>query len=275
MSGPLRLRALRLLEAARLLRPAYRAWEAVEAARTRRRGGAEEADGLPLPPPALRMLVAGTAEPEWFLRTGRASAAMVEEAAARHGVPLEPGTRLLDFGCGCGRVTRHWAGREGLEVHGSDFNARLVRWCGGHLPFGRFGRNGLEPPLPHGDGLFDVVYAISVLTHLTAEGGERWVAELRRVLRPGGLLLLTTHGESYLDALTPAERERFAAGEPVVRWQTVAGTNLCATYHPPAYVERVLAGGLELLEHVAEGAAAGSPHQDLVVLRRRGDARGG
>lgn len=268
MSSPTRARALRLLERARLLRPAYRAWETLEAVRTRQRAGAVEADGLPLPPPRLRMLVAGTADPEWFLGTGRASAELVAVAAARHGVPLGPGARLLDFGCGCGRVTRHWAGREGLEVHGSDFNPRLVDWCRANLGFARFGRNGLEPPLPHEDASFDVVYAISVLTHLTVEGGERWLAELRRVLRPGGLLLVTTHGDSYLHVLTAEERERFRSGRPVVRRQAVAGTNLCAAYHPAAYVRDAFARELELAEHVPEGAAAGSPHQDLVVLRR-------
>ena len=84
----LRDTALRLLERTRLLRPAYRAYEAVRARRTS--GGAEDApDGLPLPPAPLRTLVAGTADAAWFLDTGRRSADVVAAAAARHGVPLD------------------------------------------------------------------------------------------------------------------------------------------------------------------------------------------
>ncbi|HVM17815.1 MAG TPA: class I SAM-dependent methyltransferase [Gaiellaceae bacterium] len=270
MLPTLRDPALRLLDRARLLRPAYRAYEAVRA-RTTSRSREQAPDGLPLPPPPLRTLVAGTADAEWFLETGRRSAELVAAAAARHGVRLDaPGTRLLDFGCGCGRVTRHWARLAGADVHGSDYNARLVRWCAEHLPFARFARNGGDPPLPYPDGRFDLVYAISVFTHLTEPRQDAWLTELRRVLRPGGLLLVTTHGDRHADALAPDERARYDGGELVVRWESVAGTNLCAAFHPAAYVRERLARGLELLEHAAEGAAAGSPHQDLVVLRRPG-----
>lgn len=259
---------LRVLERTRLLRPVYRAYEALQARRTGEENEARAADGLPLPPPRLRTLVAGTADAAWFLTTGAASAEMVAAAVERHGAPLQSGTALLDFGCGCGRVARHWARLPGVELHGSDYNARLVGWCGANLPFGQFAVNGLEPPLAAPDERFDLVYAISVLTHLTEEQGDAWLEELRRVLRPGGLLLVTTHGDRYVEALTQQERERYRAGELVVRWQTVAGTNLCATYHPPEYVHERFSRRLEVLEHAPEGAAAGSPHQDLVVLRR-------
>lgn len=265
----LRTRALGVLERARLLRPAYHAYETVLARRAGSESGIGAPDGLPLPPPRLRMLVAGTADAAWFLATGAASAELVAEAARRHGVPLEEEpTAILDFGCGCGRVTRHWASVPGLEVAGSDYNPRLVRWCAENLPFGRFSVNGAEPPLDFPDGRFDLVYAISVLTHLTEEQGEAWLGELRRVLRPGGLLVLTTHGDAHAAALSAGERERYEAGELVVRRRTVAGTNLCAAYHPGAYVRERLARDFELVEHQPEGAAAGSPDQDLVVLRK-------
>jgi SAM-dependent methyltransferase len=264
----LRHHALGALERARLLRPAYRAYEAVLARRTAAADGTVAADGLPLPPPSLRMLVAGTADAAWFLTTGRLSADLIAAAAERHASPLGGGTTLLDFGCGCGRVTRHWAATRGLEVHGSDYNPRLVGWCSANLPFGRFGVNELDPPLDAPPERFDLVYAISVLTHLPEQQQHAWLAELRRVLRPGGLLLLTTHGDAHVAALDGEERARYDAGELVVRRRTVAGTNLCAAYHPPAYVRDRLARGFELLEHAPEGAAAGSPHQDLVVLRK-------
>ena len=111
------------------------------------------------------------------------------------------------------------------------------------------------------------MYALSVFTHLTEELQRAWRDELRRVLRPGGRLLLTTHGRSYLPRLDSDERNRFEEGELVVRWSDLPGSNLCSAYHPEAYVRSTLADGFELLTIDPEGAR-GNPTQDVVVLRR-------
>jgi 2-polyprenyl-3-methyl-5-hydroxy-6-metoxy-1,4-benzoquinol methylase len=254
-------RALRLLEHLHLLRPAYRGYETLRSLGK----GSQAAGELPLPPRRLMIRVAGTPDADWFLSSGQLSAATVRDAAERHGRPLETVGSLLDFGCGCGRVTR-WLRDANAEIHASDADARAVEWCTANLRFARFAVNDLAPPLRYGDGKFDLVYAFSVLTHLTEDLQQPWLEELHRVLRPGGLLVLSTHGERYLERLTEAERARFGAGEPVVRWGGVAGTNLCTTFHPHSYLER-LASGFEFLEHVPEGAT-GNPYQDLSVFRK-------
>jgi SAM-dependent methyltransferase len=252
-------RLLRLLERARLLGPAFRAWEALQALPPRPRPAV---DGPPLPPRRLMVRVAGTADPDWFLRSGRAA----YEAIVDH-VPLGAVDSVLDFGCGCGRVTRWWAGFPG-EVAGSDFSRPAVEWCRAHLPFARFETNGLAPPLAFAEASFELVYALSVFTHLPEPLQLAWRDELRRLLKPGGLLLLTTHGRSYLPRLSDDERERFDAGELVVRWTDVPGTNLCSAYHPEAYLRGVFADGFAFLELDPEGAR-GNPTQDLVLLRRQ------
>ena len=250
-----------------LLRPAYRAYESLTSLRAVGRRPPPPDDGLPVPPPRLIVRVAGTPDPTWFLESGRLAAEAISSALSRAELRLEDTGALLDFGCGCGRVTRRWAGVNGTEIHGADRSGRAVEWCRVNLPFARFVSNDLAPPLPHGDETFDLVYALSVFTHLPEELQLAWIDELGRVLRPRGALLLTTHGGRYRDRLTPLERERFDRGRLVVRWPEAAGSNLCSAFHPPAYVRERLAARFEIVDFVPEGAA-GNPHQDLYLLRR-------
>jgi SAM-dependent methyltransferase len=109
-----------------------------------------------------------------------------------------------------------------------------------------------------------------VFTHHTAELQLAWRDELRRVLRPGGRLLMTTHGASYRPRLDAAERSRFEAGELVVRWSDLPGTNLCSAYHPERYLRDTFAQGFTFVELEPEGAR-GNPTQDLVLLARERD----
>jgi SAM-dependent methyltransferase len=212
--------------------------------------------------------VAGSADISWFLKAGALAAATVRDSLRGQGVDVEKADAILDFGCGCGRVLRHWNSLTGTRIYGTDYNSRLIEWCRGNLAFGEFGINRLAPPLEYRNGKFDVVYAFSVFTHLTEELQMAWMAELTRVLKPGGHLLISTHGERYVHRLNNEEREQFVAGNLVVKNNTKApGSNTCSAYHPPAYVREHLAHALEVVDFVPEGAR-GNPLQDLYVLRR-------
>jgi SAM-dependent methyltransferase len=108
---------------------------------------------------------------------------------------LPPGGRVLDFGCGSGRLMRHLlAEAEGTEIHGCDIDAPSIAWVQRHLcPPCHAYLCGQQPPLPHPDGFFDVVVAVSVFSQL-ADGWEAWLLELRRVLRLGGTCVASFMG---------------------------------------------------------------------------------
>ena len=251
-------RILRLFQRVGLIGPAFRTYERLVALGPQR---VRPTDGVSLPPRRLMVRVAGTADADWFLRSGRAGYDAIAAPVALTGIES-----VLDFGCGCGRVTRYFREHSG-EVAGSDVNREAVKWCRANLPFGNFETNGLAPPLVFDDASFDLVYALSVFTHLTADLQLAWRDELQRVLRPGGRLLVTTHGHSYLPRLDDHERARFERGELVVRWGEVAGSNLCSAYHPERYLRDTFADGFTFLELEAEGAR-GNPTQDLVLLQK-------
>jgi SAM-dependent methyltransferase len=230
------------LDQARLLRPAARVREGWLAARTAE-CQTTAPDGLPLPPARSRLLVDGrSGETEHFLRVGSQMAESIRTAVANTGTAMDGLGAILDFGCGCGRVARHWAAVEGPEIHGCDYNEGLVAWCKSNLPFLRTTRNELAPPLPYVAQSFDLIYALSVFSHLSESLQRSWIAEFRRLLRPGGLLVLSVLGERVRDRLTEAERARFGRGELVVERPRLSGRNVCTAYHPRRYVtERLLA----------------------------------
>jgi len=55
------------------------------------------------------------------------------------------------------------------------------------------------PPSPLPDGQLDLIYAYSVYSHLDEEAHDRWLDEFRRILRPGGLLMVSTRPRSFID----------------------------------------------------------------------------
>jgi ubiquinone/menaquinone biosynthesis C-methylase UbiE len=156
-------------------------------------------DPIPIPPNELIFaVVAGNSIPT-FLATGAEDKTSIQTLLEQNGRQIRPGMRILDWGCGCARIGRHWASvSDSIEFHGCDINAQLIGWCQKHMPFGAFTISGLKPPLPYPDGHFDAIYGISVLTHLLFDTQYQWVSEIWRVLKPGGFAVLTAQGPSML-----------------------------------------------------------------------------
>jgi SAM-dependent methyltransferase len=249
--------------------PAVRAYEIALATKSSlARGAVETSDGLPLPPARMRAQVGPLhADARFFLESGKHNAELIRSLLAEHGSPLEHVGSLLDWGCGCGRVLRHWAPLESTRVHGCDINPRMIEWCNENLAFAEVAVNELAPPLPYADESFELAYAFSVMTHLSEDLQHAWVAECRRVLRPGGHFIFSTLGEHFVarDRLTPAERTSFDTGDLVVLYERSSGSSLCSAYHPPDYVRNELARDFDA---IAFRAAADDGRHDIHLLRK-------
>ncbi len=156
-----------------------------------------EPGGTPLPPLALANRVCsleGEGDPYAAYEAHGAEA----KAALLDLLPDDwsfAGTRCLDFGCGAGRTLRHFlAEAEHAEFVGVDIDAPSIAWLQHHLcPPLRAVHGPTAPPLPLEPRSFDLIWALSVFTHLT-DTSLAWIAELHRLLKPGGLLIASYMG---------------------------------------------------------------------------------
>ncbi len=102
---------------------------------------------------------------------------------------------ILDWGCGCARVARFVAEFAPEKLTGIDIDPDNITWCKQNIAQAEFESIGLHPPTRFGDESFDLVYGISVFTHLSEADQDRWLAELQRITKPGGAVLMSIQGE--------------------------------------------------------------------------------
>jgi SAM-dependent methyltransferase len=120
---------------------------------------------------------------------------LLADALRESGAPLQPGQTVLDFGCSSGRIVRVLAAAmPDLVLHGCDPIPDAIEWARANLPGIAFERSPEYPPLPYADASFDSVLAVSIWSHFAEGAALDWLAEMRRVVKPGGRLVLTTHG---------------------------------------------------------------------------------
>lgn len=180
--------------------------------------------------------------------------------------------RVLDWGCGCGRVTRYLTQLDGTRVTGVDVDADNIDWCRSHLPTGTFEPIPLRPPTAFPDESFDSVIGVSVFTHLIESDQFLWLEELRRITRPGAVLMLSFHGEGSLlwaripesayaqlrrHGITDVPNHLYDADLPQEDYYR-------DTFHTERYVRENWGRYFRVLEIRHHYLS----HQDLVILRR-------
>ncbi len=223
------------------------------------------------PPAHLMERVIGAAAPRAFRLEGLRTTSDLLRVLRRHR-SLDTIGRLLDFGCGCGRVTRFLRSRlPRAEISGCDVDAEAVAWCSEHVDGIDFRRvDELREAYP--DRSYDVVIAYSVFTHIAADEQPHWLRECARLVAPEGLLLASVQGPtaariagtaSILDQLdrTGISDETVDSALdgvlPKGRYRSV--------FQDPAYTQRVWSSVLPILDYVER---AGGGLQDIVVLAR-------
>lgn len=197
--------------------------------------------------------------------TAKSLAALIASSIAARG------PSVADWGCGMGRVLRHLP--DTYQLTGFDYNKAAINWCARSIPRARFFANDLMPPLPAEAEAFDAVYALSVFTHLSARGHEAWIAEIERVLRPGGVFIGAFHMRPAEGQLLPDERRLFDSGALVTREGVAEGGRTFTTFHPEAYLRGRLLAHFDIVEGPLDffGQTAFVARRPLVAGRARED----
>jgi len=189
--------------------------------------------------------------------------------SARHGCRH---THILEWGCGVGRIIRHLPrlSKPGTGITGVDINPAMIGWNSTNLPGIAFHTIDYNPPTPFADGSFDLIYALSVFTHIEREHQHAWLQEMHRLLQPGGLFLFTTHGHLFVDQLSPEEQDELNRTGCYTISYRQRGHRMMTTYHEPTRLRSEAERFFTILEYY-DGAMhpnkAGG--QDLWIVQKK------
>lgn len=227
--------------------------------------------------PAFNMMrVARTTNQGYFTLMGYTQYRHIKELAARHAAGARD---ILDWGCGAARVLRYFAADPAFRATGVDIDPFNIDWC--RSTFGEIAEFQAIAPMdecPFAAGSFDVVYGISVFTHLNPESERFWLGELHRLLRPGGVAIMSVHGEMtffkgindfwIFDRLVnEGHVDVGACNDLDVNGKPTVDENLYRNvFHTRAYIQRVWGRHFTIVDYIPGGVVA---HQDYVVMIRR------
>ena len=244
---------------------------------------------FPVPPVEL-MKIVGSPTAKSYLAVGQNLLGILKRHAG-----LKPSDRVLDVGCGCGRLAAPLADYlAGGSYDGFDVVPELIAWCRDNIsarrPDFRFehidvtntfyreraGSRAAEYRFPYADDAFDVTVLASVFTHMLRRDLLNYLAEIVRTLKPGGtalmsFFLLNDESRRMKETTRPRFREWRLHG-----WDGVRVLDRTRPEQGVAYPEETARallrkGGLEVQQILfgswcgRQGAVSG---QDIIIARK-------
>lgn len=177
--------------------------------------------------------------------------------------------RILDWGCGPARVIRHFHNYlTDPTLFGSDYNIEYIQWCQKNIGNIEFKTNGLNPPLSFKANSFDMVYSISIFTHLSEKSHYLWMDEIYRVLDTDGIFFFTTHGDITQQNLLEDEILKYKKGEIVIRGSVTEGYRMYCAYHPIPFIKKLLKDKFQILKHIPGEKKEWGLSQDVWIVKK-------
>ena len=206
---------------------------------------------------------------KWYYEDGRNSAEEIVTLLSKYYNLAVPGKRVLDWGCGPGRIVRHLSALlPAAEIYGTDYNENYIKWCSENLKEINFSTNKIEPPINFAASFFDAIIGFSIFTHLSEKNHFAWIDELYKVIKPGGELLITTQGNAYKSRLTELEKEIFDSSQLVTRKYLNEGNRLYSSFQPVGFMKELINGKFQVIEFIPGKIDNNEPSQDSWLLKK-------
>lgn len=203
-----------------------------------------------------------------YLRSGKVDRALIERFLPDGW--SWTGKRVLDFGCGVGRIMRQFGPEAGdAEFWGCDLDRASIAWGRENLePPLHFFESAEEPGLPQEEGYFDLIYAFSVYTHFT-DNWAGWLLEHHRVLADGGLLLATFLGEGMSESLIGERWDEDRIGMNTLLHDNPWDLGGPIALNSPWWIRAHWGRAFEIVELAPRIVEDGSPSQGMVLARKK------
>ena len=236
--------------------------------------------GVRIPPAWLIQAFTGASDTIDHIESGKRSADFYVDLYNQFCGDYINVDRVLDFGCGCGRVLSRMPSSGSTRYFGVDLHEKALQWLREAMPEGTFSVGSAMPPVDIGVQDFDLIYAVSVLTHLPQEQEGAWLDEWHRLLKVGGHLIATFRAEDWVEQIT-IERQKMAIHNAWSEmdgfcyqkhryWEGIFPEFYAGTYQTIDYVRSNWGKRFEILTIVP---AADSPNQqNTAVMRKRSES---
>ncbi|MFC1538660.1 class I SAM-dependent methyltransferase [Candidatus Latescibacterota bacterium] len=176
-------------------------------------------------------------------------------------------SKICEWGCGPVRLLRHFRYHlkdYNIDLYGADYNKKTIEWCKRNFNDITFIENELHPPLDFPENFFDVVYCVSVFTHLSKELQVEWLNECLRITKQDGIFLMTVHGDSCSKKLQKKEKKNYNNNGYVMRGKVQEGKRNFVSFNNPSYVRNDLLKGKNILEFIPGYGNA----QDIWIIKK-------
>jgi len=135
-----------------------------------------------------------------YYESGLTTFMPIATCAIEYGVDLDKPVKVLDFACGAGRQLLHLVRLfPDVQAYACDIRSDAIAYLHRAYPQASVYANKFDPPLKYEDATFDLIYSVSVFSHLSESDAKLWLRELHRVAKPGAILCLTFNSYTSLD----------------------------------------------------------------------------